>query len=198
MTPTVDRNRLVPVGSDSCADNAHKRSVPELAIVSRHFRADGSTRATQENSPMGWMHTRSKQDERGIRALARAATLALLQIGWLAASPGASALTTQTISFATLSGKTFGAAPFTVSATASSGLAVSFASLTTTTCTVNGVTVTIIAAGTCTVRASQAGNASFAAAPPADRSFSITVSAVIQYTYDAAGNILKIQRIGSP
>lgn len=147
---------------------------------------------------MAWMHHPSKPDHRGISAMARAASLALLQIGWLAASPGASALTSQTISFATLSAKTFGAAPFTVSATASSGLAVSFASLTTTTCTVSGATVTMVAAGTCTVRASQAGNASFAAATPVDRSFNITVSAVIQYTYDAAGNILKIQRIGSP
>jgi hypothetical protein len=146
---------------------------------------------------MAWMHARSRPDERCMRALARAAIVALLQIGWLAASPSAIALTSQTITFATLSGKTLGAAPFTVSATASSGLAVSFASLTATTCTVSGVTVTIVAAGTCTVRASQAGDVSFTAAPPVDRSFSITVSAVIQYTYDAAGNVLKIQRIGS-
>lgn len=147
---------------------------------------------------MAWMHSPNKSDHRGIRAVAYAAMLALMQMGWLAASSGASALTTQTISFATISGKTFGAAPFTLSATASSGLAVSFATLTATTCTVSVATVTIVAPGTCTIRASQAGNASFAAAPPVDRSFSITVSAVIQYTYDAAGNILKIQRIGSP
>lgn len=147
---------------------------------------------------MAWMHSPNKSDHRGIRAVAYAAMLALMQMGWLAASSGASALTTQTISFATISGKTFGAAPFTLSATASSGLAVSFATLTATTCAVSVATVTIVAPGTCTIRASQAGNASFAAAPPVDRSFSITVSAVIQYTYDAAGNILKIQRIGSP
>ncbi|MEO7839411.1 MAG: PxKF domain-containing protein [Anaerolineales bacterium] len=79
----------------------------------------------------------------------------------------------QTITFGTLSDKTFGDADFNVSATASSGLAVSFSSQTASTCTVSGNTVHIVAAGTCTIRASQAGNSNYNAAPNVDQSFSI-------------------------
>ena len=55
-------------------------------------------------------------------------------------------------------------------ASASSGLSVSFASLTTGVCTVSGATATMIAAGTCTIQASQAGNGVYAAAAPVSRS----------------------------
>jgi hypothetical protein len=67
-----------------------------------------------------------------------------------------------------------GAPPFTVSATASSGLAVSFASVTPTVCTVSGSTVTLVAAGTCTIHAMQTGNTNFAAATPVNQSFLVT------------------------
>ncbi len=100
------------------------------------------------------------------------ATLLLLGV-----APVSLALTAQTITFAALSGKTYGNAPFTVSATASSGLAISFSSLTTSVCTVSATTVTLVAAGTCTVRASQAGNATYAAAPNVDRSFTVAKAA---------------------
>ena len=86
----------------------------------------------------------------------------------------------QSITFGALAAKTYGAAPFTVSATASSGLAVSFASLTTPVCTVSGSTVTLIAVGTCTIRASQAGNATYAAAPNVDQSFSVNAALITQ------------------
>lgn len=79
----------------------------------------------------------------------------------------------QTITFGVLSNKTYGDAPFTVSATASSGLDVSFSSLTTGTCTVSGNTVTIVAAGTCTIRASQPGNDNYNAAADVNQSFTI-------------------------
>ena len=85
---------------------------------------------------------------------------------------------TQTITFAALGGKTYGDAPFAVSATASSGLTVSFSSLTTAVCTVAGSTVTIVAAGDCTVRASQAGNATWNAATPVDQGFTVAKKAV--------------------
>ncbi len=80
----------------------------------------------------------------------------------------------QTITFAALAGKTLGSAPFTVSATASSGLTVHFASTTTPVCKVTGTTVTLVAAGTCTIEATQAGNADYAAATPVNRSFQVT------------------------
>jgi hypothetical protein len=80
----------------------------------------------------------------------------------------------QKITFGPLSNKVFGTAPFTVSASASSGLAVSFASLTSSVCTVSGATVTLVAPGTCTIQATQAGNANYSAATPVNQSFQVT------------------------
>jgi hypothetical protein len=80
---------------------------------------------------------------------------------------------TQTIVFGALANRTFGDPDFLVSATASSGLTVAFSSQTTGTCTVAGSTVHIVAAGPCTVRASQAGDSNYYAAPNVDQSFTI-------------------------
>jgi uncharacterized protein (TIGR03437 family) len=80
----------------------------------------------------------------------------------------------QTVTFAALANRPFGAAPFGVSATASSGLAVSFGSTTSAVCTVSGATVTLVSVGTCTIQATQAGNPSWAAAPPVNQSFQVT------------------------
>jgi uncharacterized repeat protein (TIGR01451 family) len=80
----------------------------------------------------------------------------------------------QTITFGPLSNKVFGSASFTVSATASSGLAVSFNSQTASVCTVSGSTVTLVSAGPCTVQATQAGNGNFSAAPAVNQSFTVT------------------------
>lgn len=75
---------------------------------------------------------------------------------------------------------TFGAAPSvvvggtgTVSATASSGLAVTFTSTTPAVCTIVGNTVTGVSAGTCTIAADQAGNATYNPAPQATQSFAV-------------------------
>ena len=72
--------------------------------------------------------------------------------------------TSQTITFGTPGNVSFGVSPFTIGATASSGLAVSFASATPAVCTVTGATVTIASAGGCSIVASQLGNATYAAA----------------------------------
>jgi CSLREA domain-containing protein len=81
---------------------------------------------------------------------------------------------TQTITFGALSGKTFGDAPFTVSATGGpSGNPVTFSSLTPLVCSVSGNTVTILAAGGCTIRASQAGDTNYDPAPNVDQSFTV-------------------------
>src|SRR5262249_50846173 len=82
---------------------------------------------------------------------------------------------TQTITFAALPGRTFGDPDFTVSATASSGLPVSFSA--SGNCTVTGSTVDIQAAGSCTITASQAGDATWAAAPDVPQSFTIAKGA---------------------
>lgn len=89
-------------------------------------------------------------------------------------SNGTAALTVskadQTITFGTLSGKNLGDADFTVSATASSSLTVSFT--TSGNCSVAGSTVHITGAGSCTITASQTGDGSYNPAPDVPQSFS--------------------------
>ena len=80
----------------------------------------------------------------------------------------------QTISFAALADKTLGDPDFTVSATASSGLPVSFAA--TGNCTVSGSTVHLTAAGSCTITASQSGNVNYDAAADVPQSFNINAA----------------------
>jgi len=80
---------------------------------------------------------------------------------------------TQTITFATIPNTPLSAGSVTASATASSGLPVSFASTTATICTVSGSTVTLVAPGVCRIEATQAGNTDYAAAPAVTKSFSI-------------------------
>src|SRR5439155_17505459 len=77
----------------------------------------------------------------------------------------------QTISFGALANKTFGDPDFNVSATASSGLPVSFTA--TGNCTISGNTVHLTGAGSCTITASQPGNANFNAATDVPQSFNI-------------------------
>ncbi len=79
---------------------------------------------------------------------------------------------TQTIAFDALANKTYGDAAFPVSATASSGLPVTF-SIVSGPATITGSLVRITGVGTVTVRAAQAGDDSWAAATPVDRSFSV-------------------------
>ncbi|HLB10504.1 MAG TPA: MBG domain-containing protein, partial [Gemmatimonadaceae bacterium] len=73
----------------------------------------------------------------------------------------------QTIAFSPLVKKTYGDAPFTLGATATSNLAVTYA--TAAPCAVYGVTLTIKGAGTCTITASQAGNDDYNKAPDASQ-----------------------------
>jgi hypothetical protein len=79
--------------------------------------------------------------------------------------------TGQTITFGALDSKQYGDPPFTVSATASSGLPVTFTARGS--CTLASRTVTITAAGICTVTANQAGDAAFNPAPALSQPFTI-------------------------
>ncbi|HEX8098145.1 MAG TPA: BACON domain-containing carbohydrate-binding protein, partial [Pyrinomonadaceae bacterium] len=81
----------------------------------------------------------------------------------------------QTVSFGPLANRTFGDAPFTVNASSSSALPVTF-SIASGPATVSGNTVTLNAAGTVVVRASQDGNSNYNAAPPVDQSFTVATS----------------------
>lgn len=76
----------------------------------------------------------------------------------------------QSIDFGPVADKIYGDDPFAISATASSGLAVSF-SIVSGPATISGNTITITGAGTVIVRAWQAGNDEFKPATDVDRSF---------------------------
>ena len=85
------------------------------------------------------------------------------------------ALPSQFITFAALADRATTSAAFNLSATASSGLPVSF-SILSGPATLSSNTVTLAGVvGTVVVRATQAGNTNFAIATPVDRSFAVTV-----------------------
>jgi hypothetical protein len=90
---------------------------------------------------------------------------------------------------------TFGAVPAltfhgtaTAGATASSGLAVTYSSLTSSVCTVNASSgvVTDLTAGTCRIAANQSGNATWAAAPQATQDIPVIVDPNQSITFGAA------------
>lgn len=83
----------------------------------------------------------------------------------------------QTITFAALPAQSLNQGTLTLVASASSGLPVTFQSTTPSICTVSGATVTLVAAGTCTITASQAGDSSYSAAADVTRSFAISAAA---------------------
>jgi hypothetical protein len=78
----------------------------------------------------------------------------------------------QSIAFTSPGDQTYGVAPITLSATAASGLPVSY-SVTDGPASVVASTLTISGAGSVTIQASQAGNANWNAAPPVSRTISV-------------------------
>ncbi len=89
----------------------------------------------------------------------------------------------QQIDFAPLPGRTFGEPDFTLAASATSELPVSFSA--SGACSVSGTTVHITGVGSCTITATQAGDDTYAPADPVTHAFAIT--------YASAG-----QCLGSP
>jgi Leucine-rich repeat (LRR) protein/PKD repeat protein len=83
----------------------------------------------------------------------------------------------QTITFGALDNKTFGDADFDLTATASSGLDVSYTSSDLTVATIDGSTVTIVGAGTTTITASQAGNENYLAATEVQQTLTVEKAA---------------------
>jgi Polysaccharide deacetylase len=76
--------------------------------------------------------------------------------------------------------------PYTVTASASSGLPVTLTlDASSTGCTLSGASVSFTAVGTCVIDANQAGNATFSAAPQADQSLAVTqAKTVVTLTFD--------------
>src|SRR6185436_3441646 len=85
--------------------------------------------------------------------------------------------TPQTISFTSTAPATATALgpTYTVTATATSGLPVTFSidAVATAICTIAGSTVSFTSAGTCVIDANQAGNATFIAAPQVQQTFAV-------------------------
>ncbi len=110
----------------------------------------------------------------------------------------------QTISFAPLANQVQGT-PVTLIASATSGLPVSFTSLTPAVCTVSGTTAALINPGTCNIQASQPGNAQYAAATPVTQGLTVSPAAnftitpipptEIVYRGRLGGVILKLQSV---
>jgi hypothetical protein len=83
----------------------------------------------------------------------------------------------QTITFGPLANRSFGDPPFTVSATASSSLTVSFTGAGT--CTVAGNVVTLTAPGSCTITASQPGDLNYLPATSVSQGFTVASGIVL-------------------
>jgi hypothetical protein len=95
---------------------------------------------------------------------------------------------TQTITFNPIANQVQGK-PVTLSASATSALTVSFASLTPEVCTVSSATTTLVNPGTCTIQASQAGNNVYAAATPVLQSFTVIPAANFTITANPPSEI---------
>jgi hypothetical protein len=88
---------------------------------------------------------------------------------------GPPAPTSQIITFAAITSQP-AVSTLALTATASSGLPVSFASTTASICTVSSSTATLLAPGTCSIEASQAGNSTYAAATSVTQSFTVNLA----------------------
>ena len=112
----------------------------------------------------------------------------------------ASVQSVQAITFAQPANIAISTATVTPGATASSGLTVSYASGTTSVCTISGSTINIVAVGDCTVTASQAGDANWSAAADVTRTFKVfgittasiasgTTNSSYSQTFTASGGV---------
>ena len=120
-------------------------------------------------------------------------------------------LTPQTIAFPAFAVRVYLAGEvLTLSATASSGLPVSFTSLTPAVCAVSGASLTLAANGACSVAADQAGNGTYGAAPRVTRSLPVGAPSTgpAQFTFidrngvppgrPVTSNAISVVGIGSP
>ena len=98
----------------------------------------------------------------------------------------------QTISFSALPATVGVGASINLSASASSGLTVSFSSLTPSICAVSGTAASTTAAGTCTIQAAQSGNNQFNPAATVTRSVNVVAvsSSVVTGTISTTGGSL--------
>jgi hypothetical protein len=101
----------------------------------------------------------------------------------------------QNITFNTIPTEAAGTT-ITLTASATSGLAVSFTSITPGVCAVSGTTATLPNPGTCTIQASQTGNANYTAATPVSQSFSVSSAANFTITPIPPQEIIRRGELG--
>lgn len=89
----------------------------------------------------------------------------------------------QTITFGALATQSVGSPNFNLTATASSGLTVTYVSSNPAVATVSGNTVTIVGVGTTIITASQAGNANYAAAADVQQNQVVTVAPCLSESF---------------
>jgi parallel beta-helix repeat protein len=92
----------------------------------------------------------------------------------------------QAITFPAIANKSYGSSPFTLTASASSGLPVSYR-VVSGPAQVSGSTVTLTGSGTVTIEASQSGNSNYAAANKLTRSFMVTRTIISAAATDNKG-----------
>lgn len=127
----------------------------------------------------------------GLTAGAFAASAFLAACGGGSAGDPPHQPTAQTITFTSPGNQTMGTPPPALSASASSALAVSLTSTTASVCTVSGTTLTLVAPGTCSLTASQAGNSTYAAAADVSVSFTVAAAPIAQtITFPSPGDLV--------
>ena len=90
-------------------------------------------------------------------------------------------LASQTITFSSLSAKSYSSETFTVSATSSASLTVVFTSASQSVCTTSGTsgsTITLLSVGTCVINANQIGDSNIAAASQVSQNFAVNPRAI--------------------
>jgi hypothetical protein len=90
-------------------------------------------------------------------------------------------LASQTITFGSLSAKSYSSDTFTVTATSSASLSVVFTSASQSVCTTSGVsgsTITLLNVGTCVINANQIGDSNIAAASQVSQNFAVNPRAI--------------------
>jgi hypothetical protein len=100
-------------------------------------------------------------------------------------------MATQTINFVSPGDQAIGTPTPALNATASSGLPVAIASTTPSVCTVSGTALTLVGGGSCSLTATQGGNATYAPAPPVVQTFAVTGGVIADAVFStgfAAGN----------
>jgi hypothetical protein len=196
VAPQVQQHFTVAQGSQTITFGA----APTSPVVGATGKAVSATAVNATASPSGLAVTYSSTTAAVCAVNSSSGALTLLAVGTCtiaanqAGNANYAAATQVTQSFSVTQGSqtiTFGAPPIglvigatgkAVSATASSGLPVTYSSATPLVCTVDPSSgaLTLLAAGTCVIDANQAGNANYSAATQAQQSLAVVAGTTAQ------------------